>query len=255
MALEKPAAVKAVRGRSPSYPAIDLESAIARARDVWQKERESSAPVNVIMEHWGYAPGSSNGLVTLAALIKFGLLADEGSGDKRKARITELARSILLDDRPASSEREAAIREAALNPTIHKALWEEYKDKLPSDQNLSFILRSERKFTDSAAIAFLKELRSTWAFSKLAEYASMSEGDKDKLSPPEEGKVLPGSQTPTLEKPQKPAAAIVKYSWPLSKNLTAEVTISGSEVGPTDTDLEMLRKYLDLAKEALKGQT
>ncbi len=173
---------KKAKPRSPSYPAIDLETAIARASDLWQKEHMNSAATSVILGHWGYTPKSGNGLLTLAALIKFGLLTTEGSGNDRKARLTELARKIILDDRPNSPERDIAIREAALNPIIHKELWGKYKSELPSDDNLRHELRYNEGFTDSGAVECIRELRGTWAYVKLAESATMPEEGKDKPS-------------------------------------------------------------------------
>ena len=41
-----------------------------------------------------------------------------------------------------------------------------------------------------------------------------------------------------------------RYRWPLSKTATAEVTITGSSVNTKH--LEMLRRYLELAKDALQ---
>ncbi len=260
MTTQEPITQKKSKMRSPSYPAIDLETAIARARDLYGKENMNSAARDVILSHWGYTKGSSNGLVILAALIKYGLLADEGSGDKRKARLTELARKIILDDRPNSPERDAAIREAALNPTIHKEFWSTYKGLLPSDDNLRYELRVNRKFTESAIANFIQELRSTWAFTKLAEYGSMSEEGKDKTSPESEVETMTTqTATPTESKVEvKPSAGstiisgskAVKYCWPLSKNIMADVVITGTDIDASH--LEMLRKYLDLAKSALE---
>lgn len=249
--------VKKTKLRSPAYPAIDLETAIARARELWTSEKLNTAPVSVILGHWGYAKVSSNGLVVLSALLKFGLLMDEGTGEKRKARLSELARRIILDDRPTSPERDAAIREAALNPTIHKEFWDTYKELLPSDDNLKYELKVNKHFTDSAAVNFIKELHSTWSFAKLAEYANMSAGGKDK-TPLETESAMFSAQAQAVpvaakeSEPKSKAATMgtIKYCWPLSKNVMADVVITGSEI--SSKDLEMLRKYLELAKIALE---
>jgi len=174
------------RARSPSYPAIDLEEAIARARELYNKEGMNLAPISVILKHWRYDVKSGAGLVTFAALIKFGLLADEGSGDKRKAKLTELARRIILDERPTSPERDALIKEAALTPTIHKDLWAQYKGLLPSDENLRHELRLEKSFSDYGVKEFIEEFKSTVDFAKLAESDMISPKVEDKTQPEEE---------------------------------------------------------------------
>ena len=51
--------------------------------------------------------------------------------------------------------REKAIREAALAPTIHQELWEEYNGNIPSDATLRIELR-KKKFTESAIEEFIR---------------------------------------------------------------------------------------------------
>ena len=79
------------RHRSPSYPAISIAEAIDRARTLYHAERQSPTPRETVVEHWGYKANSSAGHTTLSALKKYGLIAYEGSGNNRKARLTDLA--------------------------------------------------------------------------------------------------------------------------------------------------------------------
>src|SRR5689334_3352156 len=95
---------KRKKGRSPSYPGIGLQEAIERARIIYRAENRHSAAIDTILSHWGYRSGSGLGLVVLAALIKFGLLADEGSGKGRHARLTEDALKIIQDEREVSPD-------------------------------------------------------------------------------------------------------------------------------------------------------
>jgi len=92
----QPPVRKKTRQRSPSYPGIGLEAALGRAKALYQEEGRNAAPNEAILDHWGYASKSGPGLVTLAALKRFGLLQTEGPG---KARLTNLALSIILDER------------------------------------------------------------------------------------------------------------------------------------------------------------
>src|SRR5262245_42753968 len=91
--------------RSPNYPAIDLETALARARVLREKEGRNFTPVSAVFKHWGYSSRSSGGLTTLAALKRFGLLDEQGAADSRQVRLSQFAQKILLDDRPGSQER------------------------------------------------------------------------------------------------------------------------------------------------------
>src|SRR6266478_6774650 len=115
---------KKKRTRSPAYPFVNLETAIVRAQEFFNKEQRNAANWNVAVKHWGFVEGSSNGASTIAALTSFGLLQDEGIGEKRKVRLTQDALRIILDKRPDSKERADLIKQAALAPKIHQQLWE-----------------------------------------------------------------------------------------------------------------------------------
>ena len=91
------------------YPGIDLKLALQRSHALYQVERNHAAPVETILAHWGYKANSGKGLVILAALKKFGLLLDEGSGKGRKARLSEDAIKIVLDTRPETGDRYKAM--------------------------------------------------------------------------------------------------------------------------------------------------
>ena len=155
--------------RSPSYPAIDLEIALQRTRVLFEKEGRHPAPIAAVVQHWGYGPKSSSGLVAVAALKKFGLVDESGSGPTRALSLSALALRILLDERPDSPERASAIREAALSPAIHSELWQKYQGSVPSDATLRHFLRLEKNFTESAVAEFIAEFRRTIEFSRLAE--------------------------------------------------------------------------------------
>lgn len=169
--------------RSPSYPAIDLEKALQRAKELREKESRHFAPVSAIVQHWGYSPKSSGGIVTLSALRKYGLIEEQGSSESRQARISNLALKILLDERPGSRERLDAIQEAALNPDIHAELWQEFGGSLPSDENLRYQLRIQRRFSDTAANEFIKQFKRTLVFAKILDSDTLSEQDEDKTEP------------------------------------------------------------------------
>ncbi len=183
---EAPVVLRAKRGRSPAYPGIPLEDALSKAEIIRKLEGRNEANVNTTLAHWGYKPKSGQGLVTLSALIKFGLMTDSGSGENRKARLTDLAVKILLDNRPDSAERIALIKEAALAPSIHKELWDKYQGSLPSDLNLCYYLRSEKGFQDNAADELVKEFRKTLDYAKIGESANISLEGKELPKPEDE---------------------------------------------------------------------
>ena len=249
-------AQKRRKGRSPSYPGIALDKAIDRAEVLRKEERHNFAPVNAILDHWGYKPGSGLGLVNLAALAKFGLLEYEGSGDNRQARLTELAMTILLSTGGSAEHREAILK-AALNPPIHAELWKQYATELPSPTNMRFQLMRQG-FLDNAAGDLVQEYIETVTFAKLLESDDISEGSTDKHPP------IGGEMTPNLEghvqsdENEPPPSSSVnqpqveRYRWRLSRNVVADLYLTGTSISAGD--LEMLRKYLELAKDALDNE-
>lgn len=162
--------------RSPSYPAVDLKTAIERARTFYQHEKRSAASVLVASQHWGYSFSSSGGKQVLAALIAYGLMEDKGSGEQRQVHLTDLAFRILLDERPESPERDEALRRAALMPKIHQELFGRWSDELPSNPNLRHYLLIEKKFNENAVDDFIRQLRSTAEFAKIYSRTPLSIG-------------------------------------------------------------------------------
>lgn len=171
--------------RSPKYPFISLDKALERSRQLYQAEGRNKAPVAVAVKAWGYSPTSSGGQQTIGALIGYGLLLDEGSGDSRSLKLTELALRILLDNRPDSKERDGYIREAALKPKIFLDLYARWKDSgLPSQANMVHTLIWDYKFPDEeAARTFVKVFSQTANFSGIfsqdSEASELDRGDSE----------------------------------------------------------------------------
>jgi hypothetical protein len=167
---------KRKRTRSPAYPFINLETAIKRAREFYKEEQRNSAHLKVAVKHWGYEAKSSGGIQTAAALIAFGLMRDDGSGDRRKLQLTKNAILIILDDRPDSAEREQAIKLAALTPKIHQELWKKFSGRLPSDEQLrhTLLLEWDSPFNENTVIGFIKEFRDTIRFANLSDFDTVT---------------------------------------------------------------------------------
>ncbi|HEX4493412.1 MAG TPA: hypothetical protein VH914_19570 [Acidimicrobiia bacterium] len=161
------------KGRSPSYPGINLETAISRAQKLYAEEGRNAAPMGAITGHWGYtSPKTGPAAVTYAALKKFGLLGENGRGDERMGKLTDLALDIILN--PDQSAQARAIRSAALTPPIHTELWEKHKEHgLPSDDSLRYELVRNRGFTESGAAEFIREFRDTVSFAQLTQAATV----------------------------------------------------------------------------------
>jgi hypothetical protein len=116
------------------------------------------------MQHMGYSPTSGTARTALAALKKFGLLEEVD----RNVRITARALDILHPD-PEKQRYAQALKEAALEPAIHRELWERFDESLPSDANLRYHLVRERQFNEAVVEDFIGQFRSTLALAGLID--------------------------------------------------------------------------------------
>lgn len=157
------------RHRSPSYPAIDLGKAVARAETLYQEEGKYPVPVKAAISHWGYSGMSGPASRQLAALKKFGLINDEGSKDNRQIQLSELGLRIVMPDSP---ERSEGLRIAAMEPDVHQDLKKKFSDGLPSDGNVRWYLVAEQNFSELAAKELITEYRATLRFAGLEGGAS-----------------------------------------------------------------------------------
>ena len=177
---------KGRKGRSPSYPALALDVAVARAQQLYDAERRNAAPISGIQVLWGFKANTGPANLAVAALKKYGLITDSGSGTQRVAQLSQLGYEVLHNPDPEA--RQAAIRKAALNPPIHQAVWERYaQDGLPSDATLRYELVSNRAFTETGATEFISQFRKTVAYANLAGGASMDSIDDDPADEDEGG--------------------------------------------------------------------
>jgi hypothetical protein len=171
---------KTKKERSPTYPAIDLATALDRAQQLWKSERDHWAPIPAIFEAWGYSQKSSGAAQTVAALKRYGLLEDRGTLHSREGRLTEFARAILLDERQDSKERPERLQQAALLPRINREIWDKYDGSLPSDSTLRYHLTVERGFSPAGASDFLRQFHRTLEFARLTgEAATVSPGGEE----------------------------------------------------------------------------
>ena len=160
------------QGRSPAFPFISLRKALERAEAFRIAEGgrpKHYSPRAAIAAAWEMGEKTGPTKQTIAALGHYGLFEFEGSGDNRKARLTETALRILLDKQPDSSDRDVLIRAAALTPHFHAELWNKWQSNLPSDMTLQTYLILERGFSESGAKDLIVEYKDTLAFAKIGQ--------------------------------------------------------------------------------------
>lgn len=168
---------KVSAARGPAYPYVDLRRAVDRTQVVADKGGgRQPMPPESFYTLWGIGAKSSGARQTLAALNYYGLVDYIGRGNDRRAKLTDLARRIVFDQREASPERAAAIRQAALEPPIFRELYDRYGHIIPADSVLHSYLMIERGFTKQGAEAATDNYKSTFEFASLGEPDEKPEG-------------------------------------------------------------------------------
>ncbi len=163
------------RTRSPSYPILDLESAIEKAKEFFEAEGSNLVPAGVVPICWGLKENSSVGNRYISALLQYGIFDDEGTGTERKIFLTDLGKRIVLDERENSVELQQAIKEAALEPHIHKELWEKWGPEIPSNANMKFHLVKGLSFNQKKVDKFINIYRNTIDYANLKQLQSDNE--------------------------------------------------------------------------------
>jgi hypothetical protein len=182
------------QGRSPAFPFIPLQRALERAEAFRVAEGgrpRHFAPLAAVAKAWGMGAKTGPAIQTVAALGHFGLFEFQGSGEKRSARLTDMALRILLDKQPISPERDELIRQVALAPRAHAELWQKWQTALPSDATLETYLVRDRSFSESGARDLMAEYKATIAFAKLGQPAN--------ISPEQPGETTESNGKPEIE--------------------------------------------------------
>ena len=245
---------KVKKDRSPNFPFINLQMALERARQFWNKEKRSAAPFAVAAGHWGYSVTSSGALQTAGALKSYGLLLDDGVGGSRKLKLSELALRILLDERPEDNERKRYMREAALNPAVAAEVYKKWSDGLPSDANLRHYLVLERSFNEATAVKVVRILK---------ENELLTQGSESPVQLQEEDVTQEEALEAVMDIPQVPSTVKQLTSQPKAA-LPIVVSAFVERIGAPDAEImlqfsgnptwetyDFLEKYVALRKSVL----
>jgi len=173
--------MSAPRQRSPQHPAFALPEAIEKARKLMEEENAALVPASVALQHWGYSAKSSSGLRTIATMLEYGLVDDQGAGSDKKLRASERARLLVRHPDRSSGEYLAALKSAALAPASFKAVYEAYPDGLPTDSTLAWELERQWGFVPGAISGFIAALRESFDLAKL--YSADKVDDRSEQKP------------------------------------------------------------------------
>ncbi len=235
--------------RSPNYPSMGLTEALGLAQRLWDKENRTTVPPEVAVQAWDYKGLSGASRPALAALRQYGLLDDTAGG----VRLSDMAITILNSPKE-SIERALAIRLAAMMPPLFESMAESHPNA--SDDAIRSYLIIHKRFTKEGAAKFIPAFREAVKLAKGEPegYTSPNgNGENEAMQTDRAGGqspgTLPGTHATGAGMTTAGQGTVHPFSWPLAKNIRAEVRIIGDGLQPAH--LETLRKYLELAKMAL----
>jgi hypothetical protein len=156
----------AKKHRSPSYPAIDLEAAVALVRKSYPQAKHFLGG-DVLAELWGYKSLVS-AAPYVAAMKQYGFLFEDLVSPDRMLQLSELALDVAVDPDGTTNEYRDAIQEAWLNPKLYKELYSKWGDELPPDGEIRRYLERERDFNPNYVSRFINNFKASMAFAREA---------------------------------------------------------------------------------------
>jgi hypothetical protein len=234
------------RDRSPAYPIVPLEVALARLVEFEAYFKRSAARREKVGEAWG-VKAKAYADRTLAALGYFGLLEYKGSGDGRHIVISEEGRKYLRAQQEQTKQE--VVKAAALRPKQIAKFWGDWGSDRPADPACIDELTSKNGFSVGGARDFLKVYDDTISFAKLS--------GSDKIAPDLRDEELKGGadedHSPPSPPVQRQKAKLMEgerelTTGLLSKGASFRLVVTG-HVG--EKEIERLIKKLELDKEIL----
>ncbi len=240
----------AQKGRSPNFPYVSLGEAIECAKKLFGKQRRAPVSPDVAINSWGFKKPTGSSSRYLSALRQYGLLDYSGAG--KDVRVSDLAITIIHG---TVEDRAEAIKKAALCPNIFSRLVDDYPDGFPDENGLKSALITKMKFSVDAAGRCVRSFMDTMRIAELDlnKFSALKDEDVHADENAVDTHDLPADTSDKgqdVEPTETPDPQ--KFSWPLGKGVIAEIRISGGTVTPSH--LELLRQYLELAKDAFKDE-
>jgi hypothetical protein len=184
----------AAQTRGTSYPFIDLQEAVTRARKFYDEEGKAPAAVAAAVKHWGYSDKSSGGRQTVSTLLQYGLFRFDGASDQRRIWLSKLALDILLLEQGSAAQMEA-LKTAARSPKLYADILSHYATTaIPSDASLKHFLVTQRDISTASVDAVIKHFRATMRYANLSSSDKIQDDDvkvdKKPPKPPEVGDLV-----------------------------------------------------------------
>jgi len=233
------------------FPFVKLETAVGRAKQLYDAAAEHRMTVQDAFQTWSYSEKSSGGNQTISALKMYGLIDDSGYNEQRRIFLSPDGLRYFRD------EREEALvelrRKFALEPPLMRALWDKWGVTPPADNIARSYLKIDRKMSDQNARSALG------IYKENIDFANLKTGGKIAEKAAEKVKEINGGTLKTLEVlPDPPPALLGKAvlmagereltTGLLAKDASFRLIVTGN-IGVKE--IERLIKKLELDKEIL----
>jgi len=225
--------------RSPNYPALTLPQALEVAGKLWNAEKRTPVGHEAAALALGFKSLSGPARVAIGALRQYGLIV---KAEKGQIRLSDLAMAALHGN---PDEKQAALRQAAVNPSLFKELARNYSQA--SETAISSYLITKKAFTDDGA---RKAAKAFWVALKLAKSDASGYTPDDSRKEPENMQGIETGQNIKNNGSGSEAGAL-SLNVPFAKgSLTVQVRIVGDKLRPAH--IARIRKYLELAEADLE---
>jgi ribosomal protein S19E (S16A) len=238
------------RHRSPGWPFIPLDRAVARAAEFYKGNRDRAVKPTAANVSWGMTSKSGAVDQTIAALRQYGLIQRTDEGIK----ITDIGLRIIRNLREISPEREAALRQSALAPKIFADIHGNWPDELEPDATLEFYLVHERGFSEEAAKKVLVNYKASIRYARLDGSDNNPDSDDgNSAGQDDDGQILPFAKPTPL-----PASSVrimegerIVFTHEVEPAHAVRILASG-EID--ESVLDALELYVQLQKKRLERE-
>jgi hypothetical protein len=224
----------APRDRSPAFPSIPIDIALARLADFDTHFKWSPARPEKVGDAWGFKNKAHADRVA-AALKYFGLLDYQGNGKDRQIVISEDGRKYLRAQQE-ETKRDVA-KAAALKPKQIAKFWGLWRLDRPADSACLDELVLKNDFSESGARDFLKVYDATIAYAKPSDHDKVPPSPSNEDDTPE-----PAS---SMGEAIKSEATVSAASHSISRHATQPMPPwpAGVEMNPDSKDQFNLAMY------------
>ena len=223
------------RDRSPAFPVVPLETALARLADFETHYKRSAARPEKVGEAWGIKTKAYADRIA-AALRYFGLLEYQGAGKDRGVVVSEEGRKYLRAQQEQTKQE--IIKAAALRPKQIAKFWADWGADRPADPACLDDLTLNHGFSEGGARDFLKVYDATITYAKLSDSdkpAADGQEDEDEseapgMTPQVHTPPKPGSGAPPLPKLGQQHAAFPLPEGSVSLSFPAEMSVASAQM-------------------------